>query len=330
MSKKHRSHSLIIFLLFSLAAILIMLAARPGAASPPGIVTGEPVPQQAPGVDVDTGSAAGVQGNLPEIVGRAQQAMILLERAENILIDKCMEESGFEFHGPTNANVPLRVSQEMIGVLQPEIAERLGYSPYLNPPSEEDTQMRERIAAGNAYFESLAPDERVRYIKTLEGQGDQGAIETNSGMRVLVDGCIGEARRTLLGDRLLEVFDTFTLVQFLQPDAWAAPEVISALKIWKNCMGKSGFLYEHPNDAVGRGLELRGNSPEASQAEIELASADANCRIQAGLTPLLEDTAARLARDVVDSNQQLLTAWAEIEQFVRERAANVSASAQGS
>ena len=339
MSKEYLKHSQIIIrraLLALVATLLIIPSASPGAASPSGAENASPDSQQPPGGIVEIADPGGapltdaVQTELQEIVGRAQQAMILLERAENIIVEKCMDEAGFQYHGPTDANVPLRISEDSIGLLRPDIAQRLGYGPYVNPPSEEANQIRDLMAAGDAYFQSLTPDEQVRYLRTLEGQGDQGAIETNSGMRVLVDGCIGEARVTLLGDRLLEVFDTFTRVQFLQTNAWAAPEVLEALQVWKDCMRESGFGYEHPNGAVGHGLELRGNSPNASQAEIDLATADADCRIQAQLTPLVEDTAARLNREVVESNQQLLTAWGEIELSVRDRAANVLAQAKGS
>lgn len=85
----------------------------------------------------------------------------------------------------------------------------------------------------------------------------------------------------------------------------------------------AGHAFDHPNDAVGHGLQMHNLRGVATRQEIDLATADAKCRTAASLSPLVEDTAARLDREAVESNQPLLTAWADLEQLVRARVGEV-------
>lgn len=267
--------------------------------------------------------AGGVRADLPQIVAEAQRAMILLERAENILITACMAEAGFEYYAPTDADVVPFVGSIGIGALTPEIADRDGYSLYLPEPAEDLDQISDLFAKGNSYLESLTPSERDRYFAALEGEGDSSASESESGMEVLLDGCIGEARRELLGDRVLETFDTFNTVQFLQVNVWDDSEVAAAVGTWQSCMRDSGYRYEHPDEAVAAGIQLRGDNVEPSGEELDLAVSDAECRLESGLISTIEEASRRMNAAVIEENEQLLATWAEIERFVLERAGEV-------
>jgi hypothetical protein len=284
---------------------------------------------QAQDIGIDAAPSVSPAGNLPEIVGHAQQAMIQLERAGNLFIKSCMSEAGFEYHGPTDTNVDVLVSEIQVGALTPAIARQQGYGIY-QVVAEGGDPAEDPMSSGQSYLSSLSADEVARYFEALEGEGDQGAVATESGMSVVVDGCIGEARRNLLGDQLIEVFNTFTLVQFLQTDPWGDPKVVEAVDVWSECMLAAGYEFDHPNDAVGHGLQMHHRSGIATQEEIDLSTADAECRIAASLSPLVEQTAARLDREAVESSQSLLTAWADLEQLVRARVgeAQEAASAQ--
>lgn len=285
-------------------------------AEPPATQAQSPTTQQ-------QGDASGVRADLPETVAEAQRAMILLERAENTLITACMTEAGFEYYAPTDADVAPFVGSIGIGKLTPEIADRDGYSLYLPEPAENMDRISELIAKGNSYLESLTPSERERYFAVLEGEGDTSAGESESGMEVLVDGCIGEARRELLGDRVLETFDTFNTVQFLQVNVWDDSSVNAALGAWQSCMRDAGYRYEHPDEAAAVGIQMRGDNVEPSDEELDLAVSDAECRLESGLISTIEEASRRMNSAVIEENEQLLATWAEIERFVLERAGEI-------
>lgn len=267
--------------------------------------------------------AGGVRADLPQIVAEAQRAMILLERAENTLIAACMADAGFEYYAPTSADVAPFVGSIRIGSLTPEVAAQDGYSMYLPDPAGDLDQIADLIAKGNSYLESLTPSERDRYFAALEGEGDASASESESGMEVLLDGCIGEARQELLGDRVLETFDTFNTVQFLQVNVWDDSDVTAGVRAWQSCMQDSGYRYEHPDEAIATGLQMRGDNVQPSAEELDLATSDAECRLESGLISTIDEASRRMNAEVIGQNDQLLATWAEIERFVLERAGEI-------
>lgn len=265
----------------------------------------------------------GVRADLPEIVAEAQRAMILLERAENTLITACMAESGFDYYAPTDADVAPFAGSIGIGRLTPEVADKDGYSLYLPETTDDLDQVSSLMEKGNSYLESLSPSEQERYFAVLEGEGDASAIESESGTEVLLDGCIGEARSELLGDRVLETFDTFNTVQFLQVNVWDDPSVTAALSSWQSCIRESGYRYEHPDGAVAAGLQMRGDNVEPSEEEFDLARSDAECRLESGLISAIEEASIQMNSAALEENEQLLATWAEIERFVLDRAGEI-------
>lgn len=264
--------------------------------------------------------SGGLRADLPEIVADAQRAMILFERAENTLITACMAEADFEHHAATGAVVAAFSSSVGIGSLSPENAVADGYSVYLPVAPEDSDQISDLMAKRSSYLDSLSSSERDRYLVALQGEGDATAGESESGMEVLIDGCIGEARQELLGDRVLEVFDTFNTVQFLQVNPWDDAAVTAALGSWQSCMRDSGYRFEHPDEAVAIGLQMRGDNVEPPEEELVQATIDADCRLESGLVSAFQEASVRMNSAAIQENEQLLVTWAEIEEFVLERA----------
>jgi hypothetical protein len=274
-----------------------------------------------PTLGESTESVTGIRVDLPEIVGGAQRVMILLERAENVLIAQCMADAGFDHFAPTDTDVDAYIYEEQTGVLTPEVADREGYGVYLSEPGIEATATGALLERDHDYYGSLTPREQERHQATLEGEGDSGAILLDSGFSIGVDGCIGEARQELLGDRMLEVFDTFHAVQLLRVDVWRDPTVQQALTGWQNCMLQFGYGFENPDEATNAGLQMRAdNNLQPSADEFTLAAADADCRTTSGLIVVVEDALVRLNSQAVNENENLLATWAELEQFVVDRA----------
>lgn len=268
-------------------------------------------------------TAGAFHGEFSEIVGNAQRAMILLERAENVLIRECMAPFGFEFHGPTSTEVEPYFNEELVDVLQPGVAEQHGYGSYIRADPAEAADARASFEAGSQYFASLNAGEKARFVEALHGSGDAGAIQTASGLSIGVNGCIGEARSELLGDQLVTVFETFNALQFSQPDVWGSDEVLETLTLWNSCMEAAGYSFRTPNDAVAWGLQSRNDEPRPSQAEIDLAVADSKCRSTSGLIETVRGVTTRLHTEAVTSKAPLIEDWVGLEVLVLDRASAV-------
>lgn len=266
---------------------------------------------------------AGGSSHLPEIVGKSQRAMILLERAENVLIAECMAGEGFDFIAPMTADVDTYINDVEIARLTPAVAESEGYSSYLVEPANESDSSAPQVELAQDYFHSLIASEQQRFLTALEGNGDSEVIVLDSGVAIPVGGCIGEARVELLGERILEVFDVFYTMQFLQVDVWDDATVGQALHDWQSCMLQSGYRFENPDAAVNAGVTMRANRPTPSAEELTLAGHDARCRIDSNLIDAVEDAFVRLNREVVRQNKQVFADWSEIERFVLDRAGDI-------
>lgn len=269
------------------------------------------------------GPQTGTPGDLPEVVGRAQRAMILLERAGNVLIARCMEPAGFQYFGPTDVNVEAFVGAIQLGVLTPEVAASDGYGLFLPAPPDDGDDIGQLMERGSRYFNSLSSSAQQRYLEVLQGAGDAGAAESESGLQVPMDGCLGESRSELLGERSADVFETFNRVQFLQVNIWDEPNVAQALGVWQDCMQEQGYRFESLDEAINYGLLIRADMVEASTDEIALALTDAECRIATGLIDTAERAFAEMNRAVIEENEELLITWAELEEFVLTRAGDV-------
>ena len=92
--------------------------------------------------EAEPGVSASVRADLAEVKANAQRAMVLAERAGNVLIAECMEAKGHDFAGPIGADVDAVVGGLTIGELTPDVAREDGYSVYLGFPKDPIRPMR--------------------------------------------------------------------------------------------------------------------------------------------------------------------------------------------
>jgi hypothetical protein len=222
--------------------------------------------------------------------------LALLDRAEETLVDRCMDRNGFRYHpAPVATRDELRDFPYVVD--DPAWARRHGYGGAL-----EREAARERKDNPNAaYVRSLPPDRRRAYRTTLYGDAAR-ALEvttpTGADIRQSRTGCLAEAQGTLYGG-FREWFRVDTVAANL-PDHGAelrrAPAYLRAVGRWSDCMTGRGHPYDSPDD-LRRELDGRTKdaSPgEAHAVEVKLATAEAEC---ARRTPLA-DTVDRLTREL--------------------------------
>jgi hypothetical protein len=98
------------------------------------------------------------------------------------------------------------------------------------------------------------------------------------------------------------------------------PAVQSATKAWSACMSRNGFSYTDPNSVWGAAIQdMYGNphgginigtpiSTAANQAQIALATSDAQCTQSTDLAGIYFAVQTSYEQQLVDANQQALTA----------------------
>ncbi|WP_407565634.1 hypothetical protein [Streptomyces sp. 184] len=256
---------------------------------------------------VADGTEGGDRGTTPRSATLRERA--LLDRAEETLVDRCMDRNGFEYHPAPQATADeLRVFPYVVD--DPAWAREHGYGGALDRAA-----VRERKDNPNAaYVRTLPPDRRRAYGTTLYGDGGKAievTVPTGLDVRRSRTGCLSEAQGTLYGD-LREWFRVDNVASNL-PDHGAelrrAPDYRAAAGKWSACMTDRGHPYDSPDD-VRRKLPAltKGASPdEAHAVEVRLATAEAEC---ARRTPLAA-TVDRLARELARPDRERYAA--EIE-----------------
>ncbi|MDG4864371.1 hypothetical protein P8605_40130 [Streptomyces sp. T-3] len=238
----------------------------------------------------DTDPAAG-GGTARELTAAEE---FRLERAEQLLIKKCMGERGFRYWF---SNDLTEEERRDTGYVQDDVAwaEKHGYGGRI-----QDTVDRSRKHDPNtAYTARLPKGELVRYNEALGGDPDNAPLtaELPSGGTIATadDGCTADARRELYGDlgtwfRVSTVADNLTplYVPALKRDE----RFTGALSAWARCMSERGHPYRTPDDVRSELPDLTGDltTSKAHATEVRLAVAEATCARKSSL--------ARIARNL--------------------------------
>jgi hypothetical protein len=111
-----------------------------------------------------------------------------------------------------------------------------------------------------------------------------------------------------------------SIANVISTDVLHHPAVKNATKAWSACMSTNGFSYTDPGSVFRTAMQdMYGGahgginpdtpvSPSANQAQIALATADANCTQTTDLAGIYFAVQASYEQQLVDANQQALTA----------------------
>lgn len=219
----------------------------------------------------------------------------LVLSAEHALTGACMERFGMSLNVPV-WSVPDQHHDydRLFGVLSMDEAEAFGY----HLPGESPAASGLGSARPNANPEEVKPG----YIEVFMGDADE-----LNGITIPDGGCIGEARTTLGDDGELRALIEEAINHGLaQSDL--DPRVGAAFAAWSACMANAGYQYGRPADPIN---DPRWNTETATAtpAEIGVAVADVQCKIETDLTGLRVAVAA---------------AWQQ--EFIKEHAAELRAA----
>ncbi|MFG2553029.1 hypothetical protein ACGFWF_24195 [Streptomyces sp. NPDC048581] len=228
-------------------------------------------------------------------VTAAQQSRI--ERAEALLIQKCMTKHGFRYWpAPLTGAEESRSSRFVLDDIA--WARAHGYG----GRTEHRLLAQRRQNPNRTYVESLAVAKRAAYSAALNGDPSRGGVLTadlpgGGTLTTPRGGCRATAQQELYGDR--ETWFRVSGVAMNLTPLWV-PSLVKdarftkALEAWSVCMRRKGYSYADPREIR---TNLSGLTKGLSQAqthatEVELAVAEATCARGSALA----DTARALKR----------------------------------
>ncbi|NEA98876.1 hypothetical protein [Streptomyces sp. SID13726] len=262
--------------------IAVLLATVTAVTAVTAVGCGATSDQEAKGVRQDR-KTPGVE-NTRELT---TEERLLIERAEQTLVERCMAAGGFRFW-PTPA--VSAAERQGHGYVLDDIhwARTHGYGGQLEKKAE-----KARLNDPNtAYANALPATERIRYSKTLDGDPAKGmlSVELPSGGTVQTprSGCWNRAAEQLYGDiaTWFRAKKTATsLTPLYVPDLLKDRRLTSAVTAWSRCMREAGHAYADPDEIRAKRYELtKGMSPRQTHAtEVELAVAEATCAQETSL-----------------------------------------------
>ncbi|MFG2616735.1 hypothetical protein ACGFXC_03865 [Streptomyces sp. NPDC048507] len=202
----------------------------------------------------------------------------LLERAEQVLIGRCMANRGFRYAvtepPPAQRSFPY-------GLDDVEWARAHGYGGRDDRAAE-----AARLADPNQrYFHGLSARGRAAARTALMGASPVGltaTAPTGTTLTASPDGCIARAERSLYGD-LAAWFRVKVVTMNIRPaqeaKVRADPRYAEAVGAWAACMRAAGRPYGSPDDSRAAAAAFARELPpdRADAAESALAVAEATC-----------------------------------------------------
>jgi hypothetical protein len=224
------------------------------------------------------GEAVGVAGEQLRDLTVAEE--IEIDRAEEELVEKCMERQGHRYWPGPVASIAERKAGAYV-VDDVDWARRYGYGRPFDIAAEETRRSHPNVT----YHNALPEQERIRYSLALDGDFDDVisvGLPSGGTIRTPREGCHVEARERLYGDypTWFRVKKTVTgLTPLYVPRILRDERLVTAVKAWSRCMNESGNPFRSPDeirqkrDSLVKGM----NASQAQRAEVKLAVAEAEC-----------------------------------------------------
>lgn len=229
-----------------------------------------------------------------------------LERAQAILIDKCMQRYGFRYpHRPTGVPNSEPENARRYGISSYSRAASHGYMVDLAPAAKQTTDnigIKEKVALYGQ--ENQDPAKLPKSQEEAEKSGSGTA--SIGGRKVPVGGCLYESNLKLFSPTRSAV--DFMFVQNLQFEAFGRsqrdPRVLRAVKSWSDCMAGHGYRTDEPLSPV-KDLGFK-TSEFASPKAIAAAKQDVACKKAVNLVGIWFSVETTYQNRLIDQNAETL------------------------
>lgn len=222
----------------------------------------------------------------------------LVLSAEYQAMKSCMSRYGLDFtYAKAAWTVPATNHDydRLFGLIDLAEAQKFGYH-----TGETLLLDGEAVAAtANANPGESAPN----YLLAAMGTGASSGSKVN-GQTVPQGGCFAEARSKLGDSSTTQTLYEYA-VNYGLAQSDADPRVIAAFGSWSACMGRAGFSYTTPMEAID---DPQWATTTPSATEVKAATADVNCKVAVNLTGLRVAVAAAWQSQYINGHTTQFTA----------------------
>ncbi|REH24773.1 hypothetical protein SAMN05428941_6693 [Streptomyces sp. 2114.2] len=238
--------------------------------------------------------------------------------ARAVLIDRCMQKSGFSFPRPADSVLKAGVKDNGVygnkrryGVADTATARRYGY--HLPSAVDEGADKDTEAAAQRADW-IRAQRSNPAYTASLNGGGENGPP----------GGCVAEADAALAGeddasrDSYTEVASDIKAESHKR--TMSSPHVVTVFKQWSHCMHDKGYTTAAP---VGENLPFNIDVLPVSREEINMALADVACKRETRLVTIWSREEQRYQKAQIKKHADELRKAADDNERRRESIASI-------
>lgn len=280
-----------------------------------------------------------VKKPLAHVFEQTPEQKRLLYDAREMVVASCMKERGFDYEPVPYVEDSERRSTPRYQHGNLEIASAAGYgiadSVELGN-SELPVNPNERIVqklepnAQRAWDTALRGDTSKKPdIEEVKRKKSMGVATGTDGSAIVWDrdSCLTRAQREIQGDdqKVMQlIFDAHAAANEVYRKTEADDSYRTALARWRRCMEREGLPYERPGsaaEALGRDFREGRIAPrDLRMREIEVASADSSCYLEAELGEARAEAQARAEQEVTEERGDTLTAYQDMQTSSLERA----------
>ena len=238
--------------------------------------------------------------------GQEAEDFVLVEEA----IAACMRAEGFEYQ--PQAAPPAQMNPADLGALPGtrEFAEQYGYGITTDPWQAQLDDVSGATDPNAEMLGAMTEAEITEYYAALYGTDASEEYDWRSG------GCAGRADHEVNGtvpglddDALAILMGELTEVLSVTSDASLEPLVGR----WAECMSEAGYpgltSVDQPAAEIAGRQKSGGDPDELAKDEIEMATADLECRESVGYTQALREIQVERQEDFSAANRAELEAW---------------------
>lgn len=305
-------------------------AGSDGSASSDGAKTKVTIPEAWSSVPGTTGLSP-----FDAILRQLSADLRVVDNGAEVIAAACMAEQGFTYE-PDILPVDRLADPYPPAHMDPAATAKDGYRSIMGGP---EAMVDPSTLSISRYIDTLSETRKAAFDRAYSGT-TRHKIEGGIGdYSVPDDGCTAEGRRAIVDDTYFDWIAIESMIENAQAETGAsiddAPPYLQALARWSTCLAKRGFHYKTTNDIMGDALErfgadlVDGTDRVVTQAEIDLATADARCRRSAGIERVLLKLTTAADLRAMGSVEAPILAWMDERDAVLRKAEQVIRRAGG-
>lgn len=230
----------------------------------------------------------------------------LLDEAQDVLIDQCMQRYGFRFQQRRKADGTVKQDENRrYGISDPAEAARIGYT---NPQVGQTVKPPRPVLGPNEklVLNGLEVDPSLKVpMSQEEAEKSDVATTVVGGQKVPAGGCLRESALKLFTPTKDTVDGMVSQSYGLEAYGRAQKDsrVVAATKSWSECMGKHGYTgYTDPTSLPPGITEANIGSPQAVTAAVQ----DVECKRETNLVGVWYTVEVAYQQRAIERNAETL------------------------